>query len=62
MNRKLRAKIIEHYGSQSNFAEFMDLRESHVSRVIRGRDKLSYAQQKEWAHVLQSTTQYLFGK
>ena len=37
MNRKLKAKIIEVYGSQVDFARLINWSEDRLSRVIHGR-------------------------
>lgn len=52
MNKKLKAKIIEHYGSQFLFAVMMGLHETAVSRIIRGRRTLSAEDRKRWADAL----------
>ena len=40
-NYKLKAKIIEKYGLQGDFAQILGINESIISRVIRGRKCLS---------------------
>lgn len=52
MNRKLKAKIIERYGSQFLFATTMGLHEASVSRIIRGRRALSPEDRAQWAVAL----------
>lgn len=52
MNKKLKAKIIEEYGSQADFAQVMKLDESVISRVINGRRSLNDEDLKEWSRVL----------
>jgi hypothetical protein len=52
MNKKLKAKIIEHYGSQFLFSVFMNIHESEVSRVIRGRRPLRDEDREKWAEAL----------
>jgi plasmid maintenance system antidote protein VapI len=37
MNQKLKAKIIERYGSQWQFAHAAGLHEAQISRIVRGR-------------------------
>ncbi len=60
MNRKLKAKIVEQFGSQSNFSEAVKTQESTISRVVRGRRKLSQADQKIWAKILDTELKDLF--
>ena len=52
MNRKLKAKIVEKYGTQADFAQENNLDESIVSRIIRGRRTLDAEGQKMWADAL----------
>ncbi len=51
-NKKLKSKIIEQYGSQSDFAQVLKIHESVISRVIQGRKRLSKAEQLRWAEAL----------
>lgn len=50
--RKLKAKIIEWFESQANFAQIIKVDESIISRVVRGRRTLSPETQKKWADLL----------
>lgn len=52
MNKKLKAKIIEQFGSQSDFAQEIQVDESIISRIVRGRRVLSPEDQAEWCKVL----------
>ncbi|MFY9112045.1 MAG: hypothetical protein WAP34_08905 [Desulfomonilia bacterium] len=52
MNKKLKAKIIEHFGSQFHFALAIGSHESTVSKVIRGHKDLDEASRKKWANTL----------
>lgn len=52
MNRKLKAKIVENFESQANFAQIIKADESIISRVIRGRRPLPVETQKQWAAIL----------
>ena len=52
MNRKLKAKIVERFGSQSEFAQVLGVRDPYVSRVVNGRDRLSESGKSLWASVL----------
>jgi len=38
MNRKLKAAIVEKFGTQYAFADAAELHESQISRLIRGRN------------------------
>lgn len=62
MNKTLRLRIIERYGTQADFAQDVRVDESLVSRVIRGRRRLSSNDQKRWAKYLRSKPGKLFGK
>jgi len=52
MNRKLKAKIVEHFGTQSDFAQAIGADETIISRIIRGRRMLSPEKQIIWAKAL----------
>ena len=52
MNRKLKARIVETYGSQADFAAALRIDESIVSRIIRGRRVLSPEDTEKWARIL----------
>lgn len=52
MNRRLKAKIIERFGSQADFSQKIGVDESVISRVIRGRRVLSPEDQAKWSKVL----------
>ena len=52
MNKKLKGKIIEEFGSQADFAQAMKVDESIVSRVVHGRRTLSDEDLKKWSRVL----------
>ena len=62
MNLKLKAKIIEKYGTQADFAPVIETDESLISKIIRGRRTLPVEKQVEWAKALGSTPRELFGK
>jgi plasmid maintenance system antidote protein VapI len=48
------------YGSQRKFAEVLGRHESHVSRVITGRENLTDDDQKDWAKLLGKERKELF--
>ena len=52
MNRKLKAKIVERFGTQSDFSAAINEDESNVSRVVRGRRTLPEENRKIWAKAL----------
>lgn len=52
MNKKLKAAIIEGFGSQADFALVMKLDESLVSRVVNGRRILGPEDSEKWCRVL----------
>jgi len=61
MNKKLKLKIIEKFGSQADFAQKVEVDESVVSRVVRGRRTLALAEQIRWAKVLCCNEKELWG-
>jgi transcriptional regulator with XRE-family HTH domain len=52
MNRKLRAKIVEVFGTQSDFAQAVNEDETYVSRIVRGRRSLNSERVEKWAAAL----------
>ena len=60
MNKRLKARIIELYGTQADFAAKLKVDDSLVSRVVRARRILTMADKKRWADALESTTSKLF--
>jgi transcriptional regulator with XRE-family HTH domain len=52
MNRKLKAKIVQHFGTQSDFAQVIGADETLISKIVRGRRKLNPSIQRIWADVL----------
>lgn len=60
MNRYLKAKIIERYGSQFAFAHHLGLHESHVSKIVRRKLSLSAKDQRRWAKALGCKAEDLF--
>lgn len=53
MNQKLKAKIIERFGSQWKFAHAAGLHEAQVSRFVRGRDCPGEAMRKRLCALLE---------
>ncbi len=62
MNRMLKAKIFEKFGTQYDFSRAAGVHESHVSRVIQRRRTLTAEEQQQWADLLQADCEELFGK
>ena len=60
MNRKLKGRIVERFGTQFEFSKAVDEHESNISRVIRGRRELAEEDKKIWADVLGSDLTDLF--
>jgi len=62
MNRKLKARIIEKFGSQWAFAQAVNEHESNISRVVREHRTLSLETQQFWARVLNVNPNEVFEK
>ena len=60
MNKFLKLKIIEQFGSQAEFSMAVKEDESTISRVLRGRRKLRPDDRKKWAKVLGCLPQDIF--
>ncbi len=60
-NRVLKAKIIELFGTQADFAVATGISEPVVSRVIRGRRELTDDEKHQWARMLKAKPKELFG-
>jgi plasmid maintenance system antidote protein VapI len=60
MNKILKAKIVERYGTQADFAEAIDTDETIISRIIRGRRQLDPDKQSIWAKALGCKTKDIF--
>ena len=52
MNRLLKAMIVLKFECQDNFAEVVNQSSSFISRVVRGRRKISDEKKKKWAKAL----------
>jgi len=52
MNRKLKAKIVERFGSQADFAAVVGVDESVISRIVNGRRVLSPEDMVRWSKAL----------
>lgn len=62
MNRMLKAKIFEKFGTQWDFAMAIGVHEAMVSRIIRGRRTLTKEERQRWADLLQADCTEIFGK
>ena len=60
INRKLKIRIIEKFDSQADFAQFLNISESRVSRAIWGRQKLSEIEKQQWAEALKCKPDEVF--
>lgn len=61
MNKILKSKIIEKFGTQFDFAIAVQMHESDVSRIIRGRREPTPETRKQWAAVLGVGEKRIFG-
>lgn len=61
-NRFLKARIVEHFGTQYEFARFLDIPASTVSYVISGRWNLTDDDMIVWAEALECDVDELFGE
>jgi len=60
MNRILKSRIIQFYGTQADFASKAKVDEPTVSRVVRNRKTLTPEDQRYWAKLLKSEPEELF--
>jgi len=60
VNRILKARIIEHFGSQFDFAHALGIHEAMVSKIVRNRLRLSEEERRRWARVLKDDPDRLF--
>jgi len=60
MNKKLKAKIVEHFCTQVDFAEALRIDEAVVSRIVRGRRELTDDGKKQWAEALDCKPEEIF--
>ena len=62
MNKKLKLRIIEIYGSQAEFSMRVPDEESIISRIINGRRGLSEERKALWAKVLKCKVGDIFSE
>ena len=60
MNKKLKGKIVEIFGTQADFSQVAKMDESVISRIIRGRRALPVEAQREWAGILDCNREDIF--
>lgn len=60
MNKKLKLKIIETFGTQADFSMAVGEHESNVTRVIRERRTLSDERKERWAKALNCKSKDIF--
>lgn len=62
MNQKLnnvKIEILKNFPTQSDFAECLNVHESKISQIVRGRRKLSKEDAKKWVKILKCDCQIL---
>lgn len=62
LNKRLKARIFEVFGTQGDYAQVIGEDETLVSKVICGRRTLSFEKQKAWAKPLGYKPQDLFNE
>ena len=60
MNLKLKIKILEKFGSQADFAQKLNIDETVISRIVRGRKDLPDDKKRLWAKVLHCNPDDIF--
>ena len=60
MNWKLKRKIIELYGTRTDFSKKAHIDEAIISKVVRSRKKLSKEEQKRWSKLLSCQPKDIF--
>jgi len=60
-NLKLKGKIIERFGAQYKFARALNIVETDISAVIRGRKVLAGPAKEKWARSLGCESEEIFG-
>lgn len=61
-NNRLKARIVEMFGTQSDFSVAISIREPRISRVIRRRELLTSNEKIVWAEKLQCNVKDIFIK
>ena len=60
MNLKLKARMVEFYGSQRGFSREIGINEGRVSQVVKGHWRLSPEERQRWAERLHEDEGKLF--
>ncbi len=60
INWKLKKRIVEMFGNQSNFASHIGQPEAYVSRVIHGRIYVEKKNRPKWAFILKCDESEIF--
>jgi len=60
MNKKLKARIIERFGTQADFAQTINADPGLISRVVRNRRILPKEDQRLWAKLLGAKPDEIF--
>jgi transcriptional regulator with XRE-family HTH domain len=59
-NYPLKLRILERFGSQTNFSKRVSQSESTISRVLRGHRNLSAEERERWSQTLGCPSDHLF--
>ena len=59
MNKFLKAKIVEGFGTQADFAQAIGTQESMVSRVVQGRRSLKPVDVERWSKALRCSPEII---
>jgi transcriptional regulator with XRE-family HTH domain len=62
INTKLKARILERFGSQTDFSEEVGQHESFISKVVRNRREPSQETKEHWASILNCEVKDIFCK
>ncbi len=60
MYHKLRIAILTEFQTQADFAQHLNVHESKISQVVRGRRELSSDQRAQWAKALDCEIKDIF--
>ena len=60
INQKLKAKIVEKFCTQADFADFLGIDETYVSKIVRRRRQLSETDTQQWSDALKCKPEEIF--
>jgi hypothetical protein len=60
VNRKLKARIIERFGTQADFAQACGENAPKVSLVVNYRERLKPKEKRRWARLLDTRPEKIF--